>query len=337
MSKVFIIAEAGVNHNGSLQMAKKMIDVAAKAGADAVKFQTFHAESLVSKSAVKANYQMKFTDKNESQLQMIQRLELSLEAHKKLMAYCKTKKIIFLSSPFDMQSIELLVDLGLEIFKIPSGEITNLPYLRRIGSLRKKIIISTGMATMEEIKDALGVLIKSGTKKEDITVLHCNSAYPTPWEDVNLQAMLTIKKKFGLEVGFSDHTLGIEVSIAAVALGAKVIEKHLTLNKSLPGPDHQASLDPVEFTQMVQSIRNVEKSFGNGIKRPSTSEQENILIARKSIVAAKGIKKGEFFTSSNLCTKRPGFGLNPMLWNKVIGHQASRDYIQDELIEGNFK
>ena len=332
MDKVFIIAEAGVNHNGSIVLAKKLVDVASEAGADAVKFQTFKAEKLVSKNAPKAHYQQESTDPTESQFEMIKKLELDVNAHKELMTYCKQKGIMFLSTPFDHASIELLNNLGLEIFKIPSGEITNLPYLRHIGSLKKRVIMSTGMADIGEIEDALDVLITAGTPKENITILHANTMYPTPMEDVNLRAMQIIACTFGCDVGYSDHTLGIEVPIAAVAMGAKVIEKHFTLDKTMEGPDHKASLEPDELKAMVQAIRNIEKALGTGIKKPSPSERPNIEVARKSIVAARPIKKGELFTEENLTIKRPGNGISPMRWDEIIGTEAQKDYKVDELI-----
>ena len=331
--KTFIIAEAGVNHNGSLELAKKMIDAAVEAGADAVKFQTFKAEKVVSKHAQKAEYQKKTTAADESQLEMVKKLELDAAVHRKLIDYCKKENIRFLSTPFDLESIDLLNELGLDIFKIPSGEITNLPYLRKIGALKKEIILSTGMADLGEIEDALDVLTGAGTKLKDISVLHCNTEYPTPFEDVNLKAMLTIKAAFpGIQVGYSDHTEGIEVPIAAVAMGATIIEKHFTLDKNLPGPDHKASLEPDELTAMVRAIRNIEIALGNGIKKPSSSESKNMVIARKSIVAAQAIATGEKFTNNNLTAKRPGAGLSPMLWDKVIGQVAQKDYEKDELI-----
>lgn len=333
MPEVFIIAEAGVNHNGSLAIAKKMVDAAAHAGADAVKFQTFQAESLVSKFAPKAMYQKKTTGSNEGQLEMIKKLELGLSAHKELIRYSQTKKIMFLASPFDLESIGLLVRLGLRTFKIPSGEITNAPYLRKIGSLRRKIIISTGMATLAEIKDALNILLKSGTKKKDIVVLHCNTEYPTPFKDVNLLAMMTIKDTVGVQVGYSDHTLGIEVAVAAVALGARVIEKHFTLDKNMSGPDHKASLDPDELKYMVNAVRNVEMALGSRAKKASPSEKINSSVVRKSIVAAVDIKKGEHFTEKNLTVKRPGTGISPMRWDDVLGTVARKDFYQDELIQ----
>ncbi len=329
---VFIIAEAGVNHNGSIELAKKLIDVASEAGVDAVKFQTFKAENLVSKNAQKAEYQKKTTDKNESQFDMIKKLELDVNTHKELMAYCKQKDIMFLSTPFDHDSIELLDALGLEIFKIPSGEITNLPYLKHIGKLGKQVILSTGMADIGEIEDALDVLVAAGTKKDNITVLHANTMYPTPMEDVNLKAMQTIACTFGVKVGYSDHTLGIEVPIAAVAMGATVIEKHFTLDKTMEGPDHKASLEPDELKAMVKAIRNIEQALGNGIKKPSNSEKPNMAIARKSIVASRSIKKGEILNEGNLAIKRPGNGISPMKWDEVLGRISQKDYEMDELI-----
>lgn len=285
-NKTFIIAEAGVNHNGSLELARKLIDVAVEAGADAVKFQTFKAEKIVSAYAPKAEYQKQATDTSESQLDMIRKLELDEAAHEELFTYCRSRDILFLSSPFDLDSIDLLNKLGLEIFKIASGEITNLPCLRKIGALKKEIILSTGMADLGEIEDALDVLIKAGTTRENITVLHCNTEYPTPFEDVNLRAMLTIKAAFpGIHVGYSDHTPSIEVSIAAVALGATVIEKHFTLDKNMEGPDHKASLEPHELKTMVHAIRNVERALGSGIKKPSPSELKNKPIEQNTLAA----------------------------------------------------
>ncbi len=329
---VFIIAEAGVNHNGSLDLAKQLIDAAVDAGADAVKFQTFKAENLVSKNAQKADYQKETTDASESQFDMIKKLELNVANHQELMVYCQEKNIVFLSTPFDYDSIDLLNNLGLQIFKIPSGEITNLPYLRHIGSLNKQIILSTGMSNLQEIESALNVLIDAGTLKDDITVLHANTMYPTPMEDVNLNAMQTIRREFGIAVGYSDHTLGIEVDIAAVAMGASVIEKHFTLDKDMNGPDHKASLEPEELKAMVLAIRNIEKALGNNKKRPTPSENVNIDIVRKSIVASKDIQKGDLLTEENITTKRPGGGISPMQWDKVIGSVASKGYNADELI-----
>ena len=329
---VFIIAEAGVNHNGSIDLAKKLIDTASAAGADAVKFQTFKADNLATKNAQKAMYQKETTNIEESQFDMLKKLELSTEMHKELISYCRNKKIIFLSSPFDHESIELLEDLGLEIFKIPSGEITNLPYLRHIGKLNKKIILSTGMSNMNEVKIALDILTNSGTKKKNITVLHANTEYPTPMEDVNLRAMVTIGKVLDIKFGYSDHTLGIEVDIAAVAMGAKCIEKHFTLDCNMEGPDHKASLEPDELKEMVKSIRNIELALGSNIKKPSNSELPNIQIARKSIVAKTKIKKGDILKENNITIKRPGGGISPMNWDNVIGTIATKNYEEDELI-----
>jgi len=331
-NKTFIIAEAGVNHNGSLEMAFQLIDVAVAAGADAVKFQTFKAEKVIAVNAPKADYQQKATGSDESQLEMVKKLELDEKAHTKLYQYCQHKGILFLSTPFDLESIDLLNRLGLEIFKIPSGEITNLPYLRKLGALKKRLIMSTGMADLGEIEDALDVLTESGTPMENITVLHCNTEYPTPFEDVNLRAMLTIGHAFGVAVGYSDHTLGIEVPIAAVAMGATIIEKHFTLDRNLPGPDHRASLEPHELTAMISGIRNIEKALGTGIKKPSLSELKNKPVARKSIVAASPIKEGETFTEMNITVKRPGTGITPMRWDEVLGQVAQKDYEKDELI-----
>ena len=329
---VFIIAEAGVNHNGSVDLAKKLIDVASISGADAVKFQTFKAENLVSKKAKKADYQKQTTDASESQLDMIKKLELDLDSHKELIAYCQKKDIMFLSTPFDHESIDLLSDLGLQIFKIPSGEITNLPYLRHIGSLDKKVVLSTGMSKLGEVGNALDILINAGTSKDNITVLHANTMYPTPMEDVNLNAMLTIQKEFGVDIGYSDHTLGIEVDIAAVAMGASCIEKHFTLDKTMNGPDHKASLEPEELKAMVGAIRNIEKALGSFEKKPSPSETVNIDVVRKSIVVKTNINKGDILDENNLCVKRPGNGVSPMKWDEVIGAISSKDYNADELI-----
>ncbi len=331
-SKVFIIAEAGVNHNGSLDLAKKLIDVASESGADAVKFQTFKAEKLVSKNAQKADYQKQTTNKTESQFDMIKKRELDMDTRKELIAYCETKNIMFLSTPFDHDSIELLNDLGLEIFKIPSGEITNLPYLRHIGKLNKKVILSTGMADIGEIEDALDILINTGTKKENITILHANTMYPTPMEDVNLKAMVTIGNTFDIAYGYSDHTLGIEVDIAAVALGACCVEKHFTLDKMMEGPDHKASLEPHELKSMIKAIRNIELALGSCVKKPSKSEIPNMQIARKSIVAKIEIKKGDRLSEENITIKRPGNGINPMRWDEIVGTIAAKDYKEDELI-----
>ena len=329
----FIIAEAGVNHNGSLERALQMVDVAAKTGADAIKFQTFKAEKVISIAAPKAEYQKATTGEEESQLQMVKKLELDEDAHKQLIAHCQEMGIQFLSTPFDLDSIDLLVRLGLQIFKIPSGEITNLPYLRKLGALSKRLILSTGMADLGEIEDALEVLTQGGTPIDNITVLHCNTEYPTPLEDVNLRAMLTIKNAFpGISVGYSDHTLGIEIPIAAVALGAQAIEKHFTLDRNLSGPDHRTSLEPQELKAMVSAIRNIEKAMGNGIKKPSPSELKNRAIARKSIVAIREILKGKAFTEENITAKRPGTGISPMRWDELIGTKSQKTYKMDEPI-----
>ena len=335
MDKVIIIAEAGVNHNGDINLAKKLIDIAVEAGVDYVKFQTFKSESLVSKSAKKADYQIENTqDSTENQLQMLKKLELSHDQHQELINYCEQKNISFFSTAFDLESLVYLSKLGLSMVKIPSGEITNLPYLRKAASLFSEVIISSGMSTMKEISDALNVFIQSGISKGKITILHCNTEYPTPMQDVNLQAMLSIHKEFGVNVGYSDHTLGIEVPIAAVAMGAKVIEKHFTIDRNMPGPDQLASLEPNELKAMVRSIRNIELAIsGNGIKEPSESEKKNIQIARKSIVANKNINKGEVFSDKNITTKRPGYGISPMRWDELIGQIAKKDFNADELIE----
>jgi N,N'-diacetyllegionaminate synthase len=331
---VFIIAEAGVNHNGSTELAKKLIDAASDAGADAVKFQTFKAEKLVSRDAKKAAYQQEnMQEASDSQFAMLKKLELDVATHKELIAYAKSKNIMFLSTPFDLESIELLDDLGLEIFKVPSGEITNLPYLRAIARLNKKVVLSTGMSTMAEVREAFEVLLNNGTQKENITILHANTMYPTPMEDVNLRAMLSIQKELGVAVGYSDHTLGIEVPIAAVAMGASVIEKHFTLSRDMEGPDHKASLEPHKLKAMVTSIRNIEKALGSSEKKPSPSEMPNINVARKSIVAAQKIAQGEVLSEDNLTVKRPGGGINPMRWDEIIGKRATKAYDADAMIE----
>jgi len=332
MTKTFIIAEAGVNHNGSLDLAKQLVDVAMEAGADAVKFQTFKADKLVSKGAQKADYQKQTTSAEESQYEMIKKLELDENAHRELIRYCKEKQIMFLSTPFDHDSIELLNNFDMPIFKIPSGEITNLPYLRHIGGLGKEVILSTGMSDLGEIEDALDVLTQSGVSKEKITVLHATTEYPCPIGEVNLRAMQTIRMAFGVKTGYSDHTQGIEVPIAAVAMGASVIEKHFTLDRSMEGPDHKASLEPDELKAMVRAIRNISQALGDGVKKPTGSELRNIKVARKSIVAGRAISKGERLTDSNLAIKRPGMGLDPMRWDEVIGTHAVRDFLPDEAI-----
>ncbi len=331
--KILVIAEAGVNHNGDINLARQLVDAAAEAGADWVKFQTFSADRLVTKNAKKADYQNQATDVAESQYAMIRKLELNRDMHEVLIAHCKLRGIEFFSTGFDLKSIDLLVELGLNCFKIPSGEITNLPYLRHVGQYERPVILSTGMATMDEVRAALGILEQAGTSRERITVLHCNTEYPTPMTDVNLRAMLTIRDAFGVQVGYSDHTLGFEVAIAAVALGATVIEKHFTLDRNLPGPDHKASLEPEELKAMVNSIRNIEKAMGDGVKRPSASELKNKSVVRKSLVAACDILEGEIFSENNLAVKRPGTGLSPIRWDEVLGCKAPRNFEVDELIE----
>lgn len=331
--KTLIIAEAGVNHNGDLEMARRLVEVASQSGADFVKFQTFKADRLVTRQAAKADYQRQLTAEDESQYAMIHRLELTPEMHVELIEHCRRQGIRFLSTGFDIASLDLLAGLGIPLFKIPSGEITNLPYLQHIGRMRKPVILSTGMAEMAEIGAALKVLEQAGTPRQQITVLHCNTEYPTPMRDVNLRAMLSIRDAYGVQVGYSDHTGGIEVPIAAVALGATVIEKHFTLDRNLPGPDHQASLEPDELKAMVAAIRNIEFALGDGVKRPSASERKNIAIARKSLVAACPIRAGEPFTLDNLAVKRPGTGVSPMRLNEMLGRVAGRDFQADELIE----
>ena len=331
--RTLIIAEAGVNHNGDLDMAKKLIDIAAETGADLVKFQTFCADRLVTHAAKKADYQTKTTDGNESQHNMLRRLELTHEMHKELIAHCASRNIGFFSTGFDIESVDLLVSLGQDHFKIPSGEITNLPYLRHIGRLCKPVILSTGMATLGDIEAAIDVLEDAGTSRDNMTVLHCTTEYPTPMAEVNLRAMQIMHSAFGVAVGYSDHTQGIEVAIAAVALGATVIEKHFTLDRNLSGPDHKASLVPHELKAMVTAIRNIEIALGDGIKRLTPSEVKNKLVARKSLVAIQAIKAGDLFSEQNITAKRPGTGISPMQWDEVIGRAAHRDYVEDELIE----
>lgn len=328
---VYIIAEAGVNHNGNVETAKKMIDKAKEAGADCIKFQTFISTNLVTKKAVKADYQIKQTKRDETQLDMLKKLELSFDEFAELNEYCKLKNIEFLSTPFDFDSISFLYNLGIKRWKIPSGDITNLPYLIRIAKFNKPIILSTGMSTMEDIRLALSAIRNYGNS--DITVLHCTTEYPTPYDDVNLKAMLTIKNEFNIPVGYSDHTRGIEVPIAAVAMGAKIIEKHFTLDRNMVGPDHKASLEPDELKAMVSAIRNIEAAMGDGEKKPSESEKKNITVARKSIIAKHNIKKGDILTEENILVKRPGNGISPIKWFEVIGKTAIRDFVEDELIE----
>ena len=331
--KVLIIAEAGVNHNGDINVAKKLIDVAADAGADLVKFQTFSADRLVTESASKADYQKLATDNVESQHTMLRKLELTEAMHHELIAHCALRGIGFFSTGFDIESINLLVSFGQELFKIPSGEITNLPYLRHIGKLGKEVILSTGMSSMDEIESAINALEESGTPRVRITVLHCTTAYPVPMSDVNLRAMQSIRTKFGVDVGYSDHTLGIEISMAAVTLGATIIEKHFTLDRTLPGPDHKASLEPSELKSMIDGIRNIEQALGDGIKRLMPSEFSNRDVARKSVVARLPISSGQVLNEENLATKRPGTGISPMKWGNLLGKKAHRDYSVDELID----
>ncbi|EJO5346069.1 N-acetylneuraminate synthase [Clostridium botulinum] len=327
----YIIAEAGVNHNGNLDFAKLMIDKAKEAGVNCIKFQTFVSKNIVSKNASKAKYQKQYTTSNESQLDMLKKLELSFDEFKELKKYCDLKEIEFLSTAFDLDSINFLNGLGMRIWKIPSGEITNMPYLIEIAKTQKPVILSTGMSTLQEVEEAIEILRTNGCK--DIKLLHCTTEYPAPYEEVNLKAMNTLKQKFDVQVGYSDHTKGTEVAIAAVAMGAKVIEKHFTLDRNMEGPDHKSSLEPKELKTMVNSIRNIEKAMGNGKKIPSPSERKNINIARKSIVAKCNIKKGEIFSEDNIITKRPGNGISPMRWFDIMGKTAIKDFEEDELIE----
>jgi len=331
-SKTLIIAEAGVNHNGDLDLAKQLINAAADAGADLVKFQTFNANRQVTRTAKKADYQTQTTSSTESQHAMLRRLELTEEMHHQLIAHCLTQNIGFLSTGFDIESVDLLVSLGQECFKIPSGEITNLTYLRHIGQLGKTVILSTGMATLGEIEAAIEVLEQTGTPRAKLTVLHCTTEYPTPMNEVNLRAMQSIHAAFDVAVGYSDHTEGIEIAIAAVAMGASVIEKHFTLDRTFPGPDHQASLEPAELKAMVTAIRNIEIALGDGIKRLTPSEARNKPVARKSLVASRAITGGEVFTAENLTVKRPGTGISPMRWDELVGQASQKNYNEDDLI-----
>lgn len=331
--KVIVIAEAGVNHNGDVVLAERLVDAAVAAGADFVKFQTFSADRLVTQKAKKADYQRETTGSAESQYEMLRRLELGQDVHFRLAEYCASKGIGFLSTAFDEQNLDFLVSLGIPLVKVPSGEITNLPYLRRVAHYAKPVVLSTGMATMGEIDDALTVLETGGVNRSQVTVLHCTTEYPAAMADVNLRAMQTIGDTFGVAIGYSDHTLGIEVPIAATAMGATIIEKHFTLDKTLPGPDHRASLEPQELAAMIAAIRNVELSLGDGVKEPRPVEERNKLVARKSLVSAAPIRCGELFSPENLCVKRPGTGVSPMLWDSYIGKPAGRDYVEDELID----
>lgn len=330
-----IIAEAGVNHNGSIELAKQLVDKAVEAGVDYIKFQTFKASKLVTKAAKQAEYQQKNIGKEgDSQYQMLKKLELSPKDHEVLISYCEERGIKFFSTAFDFDSIDYLHSLGLGLWKIPSGEVTNYPFLKRVAAYNEKTILSTGMCEIEDVRAAVDALYKNGLSKENLILLHCNTEYPTPFEDVNLKAMNALKNEFGVEVGYSDHTKGIEVPIAAVALGATVIEKHFTLDRNMEGPDHKASLEPDELKAMVRAIRNVEKAMsGDGTKHVSNSERKNIAIARKSIVASIDIKKGELLTEDNLTVKRPGTGISPMWWDEIVGTQAIRDFSEEELIE----
>lgn len=333
INRTIIIAEAGVNHNGDLQLAKRLIDVAAEARADYVKFQTFKADRQVTRGAQKAGYQTKTTDSSESQHEMLRRLELDAEMHEELIAHCAARNIGFLSTGFDVESIDLLHGLGQILFKIPSGEITNLPYLRHIGKLGGSVILSTGMATLGDVEVAIEALEQAGTPRGRLTVLHCTTEYPTPMNEVNLRAMQSMRAALGVAVGYSDHTPGIEVAIAAVAMGASVIEKHFTVDRDLPGPDHKASLEPDELQAMVAAIRNIEIALGDGVKRLTPSEAKNQPAARKSLVARQRIKAGEVFSEQNITAKRPGTGISPMRWDEVIGRVSPRDFAEDELIE----
>ena len=333
MQKVIIIAEAGVNHNGNYELAEKLVVAAKQSGADYVKFQTAHPESVISRYAPKAEYQLGTTKKEESQLDMCRAIHLPLSAYAQLKKYCDKQEIKFISTPFDLESIDVLTPLDMDFWKIPSGEITNLPYLTKIAGLHQPVVMSTGMSNLGDIEAAIKVLTGNGLEEEQITLLHCNTEYPTPYSDVNLRAMQTLHETFGLKVGYSDHTKGIEVPIAAVAMGATIIEKHFTLDRNLPGPDHKASLEPMELKQMVDNIRHIELALGSPIKQVSPSEAKNMIVARKSLIAAVAIKKGEKFTADNLTVKRPGNGISPMRWNEVIGRTALRDFKEDELIE----
>ncbi len=333
MSRITLIAEAGVNHNADMDMAKWMIAAAANAGADYVKFQTAVPELVYTKNAPKADYQKKSTGAEGTQLEMAKKIHLPVTAYAELKEYATSKNIIFMSTPFDLKSVEVLEALNEDYYKIPSGEITNLPYLRKIGRLGRKVIMSVGMANLGEVEAAINALVEAGTDREKITLLHCNTDYPTAFTDVNLSAMVTLRDAFKMNVGYSDHTLGIEVSVAAAALGATIIEKHFTLDKNLPGPDHKASLDPGELKDWVRAIRNVEEAIGDGIKKASPSEEKNKKVMRKGIVASRPIKAGELFSEKNLTVKRPEQGLSPMLWDMVIGKKAPKAYGEDEFID----
>lgn len=331
MEQVYIIAEAGVNHNGNIKIAKQLVEAAVEAHVDAIKFQTFKAINVVSKLAKKADYQNTEKNKSQTQLEMLKQLELDIEMHRELLSYCKKLGIEFLSTPFDLESIDLVASLGIDIMKIPSGEITNYPYLKKIGSLKKKVILSTGMSDLKEIRDALEVLYQNGTT--DVKILHCITEYPAPIDEVNLRAIKTLQDEFHVEVGYSDHTCGIIIPVVAVAMGAKIIEKHFTLDKNMEGPDHKASLNPNELKIMVETIRSIERAMGDGVKRVMPSEEKNKNIVRKSIVAKKDILEEEIFTENNLTTKRPGYGISPMKWNEILGKKAIINFEKDDLIK----
>ena len=331
MGHTIVIAEAGVNHNGDFNLAKKLVDIAVDSGADIVKFQTFDVDSITSKYAEMAQYQKRNIGQTKSQKEMLSELTLTKEEFIRLSEYCKKVNIKFLSTPFDIPSVCFLSELGCDLWKIPSGEITNYPFLVKIAKTHKDVILSTGMSTLEEVEAAIKVLSSEGSPK--ISLLHCTTQYPAPYESVNLNAMVTLKNKFGFDVGYSDHTEGTSVAVAAVAMGAVIIEKHFTIDRNMQGPDHKASLEPNELKKMIEEIRNVELALGSGEKKPTDTEKENITIARKSIVAKRDIKKGEYYTEENITTKRPGNGINPMLWKNVIGKKAIRDFEEDELIE----
>ena len=331
--KTLIIAEAGINHNGDVLLAKRLIDVAADAEADLIKFQTFSAKNIVTRSVSKADYQYESTDKDESQYAMLEKLELTEEMHRELIKYSEQRGIGFFSTGFDIASVDMLIRLGQVRFKVPSGEITNLPLLRHIGKQNKEVILSTGMSDLNEVGNAIKSLEDAGTTRSKITALHCTTAYPAPIDDVNLSAMLSIQKAFGVSVGYSDHSEGIEVAIAAVALGAKIIEKHFTLDKTLPGPDHKASLEPDDLKKMITAIRNIELALGDGVKKIMPSELKNRQVARQSIVAKANIKKGEALSETNITTKRAGSGISPMRWDQIIGSKSNRDYLIDEIID----
>lgn len=333
MTRTLVIAEAGVNHNGDLALARRLVDAAADAGADIVKFQTFKANRVATRAAGKAEYQDRTTGSGESQQEMLRRLELTRPMHEDLITHARERNIEFLSTAFDLESVDLLAELGMARYKIPSGEITNVPFLRHVAKLAKPLILSTGMASLGEVESAVETLEACGVMRDQLTVLHCNTEYPTLMRDVNLRAMLTMGQALGVAVGYSDHTLGAEVSVSAVALGATVIEKHITLDRSLPGPDQEASLEPRDFKAMVEAIRNIEIALGDGVKRASASELKNRSVVRRSIVAARGIRAGELFSEGNLTTKRPGTGISPTRWDDVLGREARRDFLADELIE----